>query len=165
LDDVAFQASLIQTLDAHWAYGFGVRILAPTGAPNVGGNEWQIQPGVGIRTSFAGFGGDSYFVPVLRYAISDGSGRRIREPQIAPTLNLGFPDRWFATFYPSNDIRINFGDRVSGQTGRLFLPFDFALGKKLSDALTASIEVSTPIIDDYPVYKFKSELRIVMQLE
>jgi hypothetical protein len=164
LDDVALQAALIQTLNAHWAYGFGVRLVAPTGAAEIGANEWQIQPGVGVRVSFSGLGGDSYFVPVVRYAMSNGDGRRISEPQFAPTLNIGFPNRWFVTFYPSNDIRVNFGERISGQTGRLFLPFDVAAGKKLSDTLSASVEVGIPIVDDYPVYKFKSELRLVMQL-
>lgn len=164
LDDVAIQAALIKTMNARWAYGFGVRIVAPSGADNIGANEWQFQPGAGVRVSFSGFGGDSYFVPVLRYSISDGGGRRISEPQLAPTLNLGFSDRWFVTFYPSNDIRVNFGERISGQTGRIFLPFDIAAGKKISDTMAASLEVSTPIVDDYPVYRFKSELRLVMQL-
>ena len=42
----------------------------------------------------------------------------VYEPQIAPTLNVGLPDRWFVTLYPSYDIRINYGDPVPGQTGR-----------------------------------------------
>jgi hypothetical protein len=37
------------------------------------------------------------------------------------------------TFYPSNDIRINFGDPISGQTGRLFLPFDAAIGREMKN--------------------------------
>jgi hypothetical protein len=32
-------------------------------------------------------------------------------------VNIGLPDHWFLTFYPSNDIRINFADAISGQTG------------------------------------------------
>jgi hypothetical protein len=45
-------------------------------------------------------------------------------------LNIGLPDRWFVTLYPSNDIRINYRQPVSGQTGRLFLPFDASVGQK-----------------------------------
>jgi len=55
-------------------------------------------------------GTDSYFVPAVRYAMSfagDPSARRISEPQIAPTLNIDLPGRWFLTLYPSYDIRIN----------------------------------------------------------
>jgi len=40
---------------------------------------------------------------------------------IRPTLNSGLVDSWFVTLYPSYDIRINYGDPVSGQTRRLFL--------------------------------------------
>jgi hypothetical protein len=60
----------------------------------------------------------------------DPTARRISEPQIAPTLNIDLPGPWFFTFYPSNDIRINFGQPKSGQTGRLFLPFDALIGSR-----------------------------------
>jgi hypothetical protein len=88
--------------------------------------------------------------------------RTISEPQIAPTLNIGLRDRWFVTFYPSNDIRINYGQPVSGQTGRLFLPFDAAIGRKMTDDLVISLEASVPI-KDYPVYNFKAEFKILMK--
>jgi hypothetical protein len=59
-------------------------------------------------------------------------------------LNIGLRDRWFVTFYPSNDIRINYGQPVSGQTGRLFLPFDAAIGRKMTDDLVISLEAFAP---------------------
>jgi len=65
------------------------------------------------------------------------------------------------TFYPSNDIRINFGEPISGQTGRLFLPLDVAVGRNVTDTLTISLEASAPMVNDYPVYNFKMELRLV----
>jgi hypothetical protein len=108
------------------------------------------------------WGTDSYFVPAVRYAMSfagDPSARRISEPQIAPTLNIDLPGRWFLTFYPSYDIRINFGAPKAGQTGRLFLPFDALVGVKLTDNLQISLEVGVPIIKEYPVYNFKTEAR------
>ena len=163
IGDILGQAVLIQTIDKHWAYGFGVRLLAPTADEAAGGGRWQIMPGFGFRYSFVELGPDTYFVPAVRYAISfagDPTRRNINEPQFAPTFNLGLPDRWFVTLYPSYDIRINFGDLVSGQTGRLFLPFDFAVGRTITDSLTTSLEVSFPIVKDYPVYDFKTELRV-----
>ena len=60
------------------------------------------------------------------------TARTRSEPQIAPTLYIGLPERWFVTFYPSNDIRINYDRPVSGQTDRLFLPFDAAVGRKVN---------------------------------
>jgi hypothetical protein len=47
----------------------------------------------------------------MRYAMSipgNAQARRISEPQIAPTLNIDLPGPVFITFYPSNDIRINY---------------------------------------------------------
>jgi len=166
IGDTAFQAALIHDIDRHWAFGFGARLVAPTAADSLGSGKWQIMPGLGVRYSFLEFGPDTYFVPVFRYATSfagDPSRRNISEPQIAPTFNVGLPDRWFVTLYPSNDIRINFGDALSGQTGRLFLPLDVAVGRTVTDSLVISLEASVPIVNDYPVYKFKTELRIIKQ--
>jgi hypothetical protein len=162
--DTAFQAALLHDIDRHWAFGFGARLVAPTAEDSLGTGKWQIMPGAGIRYSFLEIGPDTYFVPVVRYAISfagDPSRRNISEPQIAPTFNVGLPDHWFVTFYPSNDIRINFADPISGQTGRLFLPLDLLVGRKITDSLVVSLEAGVPIIKDYPVYNFKTELRMV----
>jgi hypothetical protein len=159
------QAALIQTVNPNWAYGFGARFVAP-GEDMIGSGKWQIMPGFGVRYSFLESGPDTYFVPVVRYAISvagDPNRRNISEPQMAPTLNVGLPNRWFVTLYPSNDIRINYGDPISGQTGRLFLPVDAAIGRNVTDKLVISFEAGVPIIDAYPVYKFKAELRLVLK--
>ena len=75
-------------------------------------------------------------------------------------MKLGLPDRWFVTFYPSPDIRVNFGDPVTGQTGRLFLSLDVMVGRKLTSNWVASLEVGVPMINDYPVYNFKTEARL-----
>ena len=83
-----------------------------------------------------------------------------KHQQFAPTVNLGLPDRWFITVYPSADIRINFGDPITGQTGRLFLPFDARIGRKLSDNAALSFELGVPIIKDYPVYNIKTQVRL-----
>ncbi len=166
IGDAAFQAALSHAIDQHWAFGFGARLVAPTAEDALGSGKWQIMPGFGVRYSFLDIGPDTYFVPVVRYAISfagDPLRRNISEPQIAPTLNIGLPDHWFVNFYPSNDIRINFGDPISGQTGRLFLPLDVSVGRKIADSWIISLEAGVPIVDDYPVYKFKAELRIVKQ--
>jgi len=159
------QAALIHTINQNWAYGFGARLVAP-GQDLLGSGKWQIMPGLGVRYSFVDLGTETYLVPVIRYAISvagDPNRRNISEPQIAPTLNVGLPDHWFITFYPSNDIRINFGDPVPGQTGRLFLPFDAAIGRNVTDKLVVSFEAGVPIVDAYPVYKFKAELRFILK--
>ena len=163
LRDVDAQAALIHTFDARWAAGVGVRLFAPTGQDNLTSDKWRLMPIVGIRTLLPEIASGSYFTALARYDVSVAgapSAKAISNLQLAPTLNLSLPDRWFITFYPSPDIRVNFGDPVTGQTGRLFLPFDVLVGRKLTQNLAASLEVAVPIIKDYPVYDFKTEARL-----
>ena len=120
-------------------------------------------PIVGFRMALPEISSGSYFEPIFRYEISfagDPTAKNISSLQFGPALNIGLPDRWFVTFYPSQDIRVNYGDPVTGQTGRLFLPFDVRVGRKVADNVTASLEVGVPIIKDYPVYNFKSQFRL-----
>ena len=166
LGNSVFQTVLIRTLSERMAFGFGARLVAPTASDDIGNGKWQIMPGFGVRYTFTELSMDTYFVPAMRYAVSfagDPTKRNISEPQIAPTFNVDLPGPWYLTFYPSYDIRINYGAPVSGQTGSLFLPADVAIGYALSDKITMSLEVSVPIIKDYPVYDFKTEFRFVIK--
>ncbi len=166
LGNSVFQAVLIRNLSEREAFGFGARLVAPTASDGIGSGNWQIMPGFGFRYTFMELSKDTYFVPAMRYAVSFGGNpatRNISEPQFAPTFNLDLPGPWYLTFYPSYDIRINYGDPVSGQTGRLFLPADLAVGYALTDKVAMSLEVSAPIIKDYPVYDFKTEFRVVIK--
>jgi hypothetical protein len=161
--DADFQAVVINNLSQRSAVGFGARLVAPTGGDNFGAGKWQIMPVVGARYGLWEINSASYIEPVVRYDVSfagDPTRRNISNLQFAPTFNLGLPDRWFITFYPSTDIRINLGDPITGQTGRLFLPFDVRIGRKLSDNASLSFELGVPIIKDYPVYNLKTEVRL-----
>lgn len=86
--------------------------------------------------------------------------RNISNLQLAPYLNIGLPEQWLVALYPSADIRINFGDPITGQTGRLFLPFDARVGRNLTDHIALSLEIGVAIIKDYPVYNFRAEVRL-----
>jgi hypothetical protein len=66
-------------------------------------------------------------------------------------VNFSLPDHWYVMFYPSADIRVNYGPPVTGQTGPLFLPFDVRIGRKLNENTVLSLE---------PVYNFKTEVRL-----
>jgi hypothetical protein len=163
--DADFQAALIHEFNARWTAGFGARLIAPTGGDTLGSGKWQIMPGAAVRYALFEVSPGSYFEPFVRYEVSfagDPSKKNISNLQFAPTLNLILPDHWFFTFYPSEDIRVNYGDPVTGQTGRLFLPFDVRVGRKLSKDLVLSLEVGVPIIKDYPVYDFKTQVRLNM---
>jgi hypothetical protein len=163
LGDADVQAALIKTLNARWAAGAAVRIIAPTGAPDLTSGRWQALPIVGARYMLPELGTDSYVTGLVRYDVSfagDPSKRNISNLQLAPTLNVDLPKRWFVTFYPNPDIRLNFGDPITGQTGRLFLPFDFMVGRTVMRDVTVSLEIGVPMIRDYPVYDFKAVTRL-----
>jgi hypothetical protein len=163
LGDADVQAALIRTIDARWAAGAGVRIVAPTGAPDLTSGKWQALPIIGARAMLPELSEGSFFTGLFRYDVSfagDPSKRNISNLQLAPTLNVNLPERWFVTFYPNPDIRINYGDPVTGQTGRLFLPMDVLFGRDLTKTVTVSLEIGIPIIKDYPVYDFKTVTRL-----
>jgi hypothetical protein len=163
IGDVDTQAALIRNINADLAFGFGLRLIAPTGNDVLGSGKWQLMPIIGARFSLTEISASSYFEPLLRYDISvagNPTTKNISNLQFAPAVNIGLPDRWYVTFYPSPDIRVNFGDPVTGQTGRWFIPFDVRVGKKISEAIALSLEVGVPILKDYPVYDFKTEARL-----
>jgi len=143
--------------------GAAIRIIAPTGAPDLTSGKWQALPIVGVRYMLPELSEGSFFTGLARYDVSfagDPSKRNISNLQIAPTLNIMLPDHWFVTFYPDPDIRINYGDPIAGQTGRLFLPMDFLVGRDLTKTITMSLEIGVPMIKDYPVYDFKTVTRL-----
>jgi hypothetical protein len=161
--DADVQAVIIHNLDQRWTVGFGARLITPTGGDTFGSGKWQIMPAGGFRYALWEISPSSYFEPVVRYDVSfagDPTRKNISNLQFAPTFNLGLPDKWFLTFYPSPDIRINYGDPITDQTGRLFLPFDARIGRRLSDNVALSFELGVPIIKDYPVYNLKTQVRL-----
>ena len=164
--DADFQAALIEQINQQWAAGGGLRIIAPTGPDNITSGKWQMMPIIGARTMLPELSAGSYFQGVVRYDLSfagDPTKKNISNLQLWPMLNIGLPDHWFFILYPSADIRVNYGDPVTGQTGRLFLPFDFSVGRSLTKNFTVSLEVGVPIIKDYPVYDFKTTTRLNMK--
>ena len=105
----------------------------------------------------------SFFTGIVRYDVSfagNPSARNISNLQLDPLLNIALPYRWFITLYPSPDIRINYGDPIAGQTGRLFLPADILIGRNVTKDVVVSLEVSVPIVNQYPVYNFKTVARL-----
>jgi hypothetical protein len=58
----------------------------------------------------------SYFAPQVRYGVDFGGndeGPLLRQLRLMPTLNINFPHDLFLTFYPSPDIRWNYGTPVT----------------------------------------------------
>jgi hypothetical protein len=133
--DADVQAALVNDVDASWKAAFGARLITPTGNDNLGSGKWQIMPFVGARYSMPDVGSGLYVEPLVRNDASfagNPSRKSINNLQFAPMVNFPFPDGWFFTLYPEPDIRWNFGPAVTGETGRLFLPFDALVGHKFS---------------------------------
>jgi hypothetical protein len=161
--DADAQAALIRNISSRLAFGFGMRLIAPTGDDALGSGKWQVMPIVGARVALPEINASSYFEPLFRYDVSvagDPTKKNISNLQFAPMLNIGLPDKWSVTFFPSPDIRVNYGDPITGQTGRWFVPFDVRVSKKLSDTIALSLEVGVPMVKDYPVYDFKTQARL-----
>jgi hypothetical protein len=161
--DADVQAVVVHDIDRRWTVGFGARLITPTGGDTLGSGKWQIMPAAGFRYALPEISSSSYVEPVFRYDASfagDPTKKNISNLQFAPTFNLGLPDHWFITFFPSPDIRINLGDPITGQTGRLFLPFDVRIGRQLSKNVALSFELGVPVIRDYPVYNLKTQVRL-----
>jgi hypothetical protein len=158
------QAYIAHILDDRWAFAIGSKMTAPAiSGAQFGSGNWDALPGAAVRYMLPEISAGSFFAPQLNYDFSFAQsfpGRNTRNLQFAPELSIALPDSWFAILYPSTDIRVNYGDALSGQTGHLFLPLDFSIGRNITKDILTSLEISVPIVDDYPVYKFKTEARL-----
>jgi hypothetical protein len=161
--NVLGQAWIVHDFDQRWAVALGGQLIAPTSTNGVLTDAWEQVTGVVVRAMLPEISPGSYFAPQVRYGIDfegNDDGRMLRQLRIAPTLNINLADNLFVTLYPSPDIRLNYGAPVWNQTGRLFLPLNFMLGWKPTEHTVISAEFGIPIIKDFPVYTFKTQLRV-----
>ncbi|MBK8210175.1 MAG: hypothetical protein IPK78_09515 [Rhodospirillales bacterium] len=149
---------------ARVGYGAGVRAVWPTAGLNeAGSGKYQIGPVVGFRSSLPEISPGSFFPPQVIYLNSiasrnQNSGRAdVNQLSIQPKFNVALPDDWFLTAYASENIQINYGD-----DGKLFLPLDLMVGKKLFDRIVASLEYSRQLIHEkgFEPYQWQLEGRI-----
>lgn len=162
--DAGIQATFIHDINDRWNFGFGARLQAPTAGPGLfantadaelGSGNWQIMPWFALRANLPEVSEGAFFAPTMRWTMSftgSETRRRINEPQIRPTFRFNLSERWFVTLYPTYAVRVNFGGRVDGQTGRLFLPADALVGYRFSDRFEVSLQAAAPIVNQYPVF-------------
>jgi len=161
--NVLGQAWIVHDLDQRWAVALGGQLIAPTSTNGVASDAWEQVTGLVVRAMLPEISPGSYFAPQARYGIDfegNDNGRMLRQLRIAPTFNINLPHNLFFTLYPSPDIRLNYGTPVWNQTGRLFVPFNFMIGWKPTEHTVISAEFGIPIIKDFPVYTFKTQLRV-----
>jgi hypothetical protein len=161
--NVLTQAWVVHDLDQRWAVALGGQLIAPTSTNGVATDAWEQVTGFVVRAMLPEISLGSYFAPQVRYGIDfegNDDGRMLRQLRIAPTLNINLPHSLFFTLYPSPDIRLNYGAPVQNQTGRLFLPLNFMVGWKPTEHTVISAEFGIPIVRDFRVYTFKTQLRV-----
>ncbi len=148
---------------ARLGYGLGVRAVWPTASLNEAGKgKYQIGPVVGARYSLPEISPGSAFLPQVIYlnsvASRDENSDRpdINRLKIQPKFNVGLPDHWFLTAYASESIEINYQDN-----GKVFIPFDLMVGRKLNDKFVASLEYSRSLFHDkgFEPYQWRLEVR------
>ena len=161
--NVLGQAWVVHDLDQRWAVALGGQLIAPTSTNGVASDAWEEVTILTVRTMLPEISPGSYFAPQVRYGIDfegNDDGRMLRQLRIGPSLNINLPHNLFFTLFPSPDIRLNYGTPVQNQTGRLFLPLNFMVGWKPTEHTVISAEFGIPIIKDFPVYTFKTQLRV-----
>ncbi len=165
MSDVLVQAMIINIVNKRFGWALGAQVVFPTASEDeMGPGQYRLVPTLGMRWTTDEILPGSWIALATRWDKSvsgiRGNATKVNELQFAPMVNIPLPDQWFINLFPSTDIRYNLGDRREGDSGRWFVPADVLIGKMLDRTTVASVEVSTPIIDDYKVYDFKVEARI-----
>lgn len=144
--------------------GVGVRAIWPiAGLNETGKGKYQVGPVVAFRYSLPEISPGSFFLPQVLYqnsvASRDHNSRRtdVNVLNIQPKLNFALPGDWFITAFATENIEINYND-----DGKLFIPFDLMVGKKLFDNLVASLEYSRSLFHNqgFEPYQWQLEGRL-----
>lgn len=165
LGDVLAQALLVREVSPRFAWVAGVEAVLPTATEEtMGTGTLQLAPTAAVRWSTDELRKGSWIALAGRWSKSVINARdehtNVNELQFAPVINIPITQTWFVDLFPSTDIRYNLGEKREGDSGRWFVPFNFLVGTLLDKTTVASIEVSIPIIKDYDLYDFKTELRL-----
>lgn len=158
IGDSLAQVALIDTVTDRFAFGAGSRALFPTATEyQFGAGKYQILPIAGAREKLPELSLGS-FAEIVAYYDTDvggyGGRSHIKQFQFSPTVSIALPERWFFTFFPSQDFVVNFQDN-----GKWFVPADFEIGRNFTKDTVLSLEFSVPIVKEYVYYNFKFEAR------
>jgi len=156
--NVLTQVAAVHTIDRAWAVAAGSQMQFPTASRAATGSAaYTARPGVAVRRMLPVLGDGSFFAPQIFYAFDFGGGSdgdRRQELRVQPTLDVELPRGFFLNLFPSPDVRID----LDGSGA--FFPFDVLAGVQLTSWLFATIEVSVPLVDTFPVYDFKTEAQL-----
>lgn len=157
--DMLSQFHFVSPHTENWSYGLGLRLIWPTASQDqMGTGKYQAAPGFGInyypdswsKGSFLGIRLAEYF----DYA-GDNDRADIQQTSIRAGFSYLLPDHWFISSIP--DMRMN---RKQGNDW--FVPFNLKVGKVFDRKMVTSIELNTPIINDYDRYDWQIEFQFGM---
>lgn len=158
VSDFLVQGLLIKALDQRSAVAAGAQLIFPTASQDqFGTGKYQIVPTLAYRLALPEITPGSFGALLVRYAVDyagDDKRASIGELSIAPILNVNLPARWFVTLFPGDAIKYN------TKTEKWWVPFDVMVGRLLAPRTVGSVQVTVPIVKDYPLFDFSVEARL-----
>lgn len=163
--DLLLQALVINIINEDIAWTAGAQLVLPTAAKDTTGTgSYRIVPTAGLRIATNEVLDGSWFALAARwdkdFASSRSHAGKVNELQLAPMVNIPLQNAWFINLFPSTDIRYNMGDKRNTDSGRWFVPANALIGKMLTKNLVGTMELGVPIVQQYQVYDFKTEMRL-----
>lgn len=160
LGNLLLQGIHYQPISPEWDVGPGVRLLPPTAtSAETGDLNWRVAPMLAATARPKEWREGDFFNIKLFYLTSLGGGPVTRQWAIQPTLNLNLPANWVFIFEP--DVRVNYAD---GDNGAVFFPSGITFGRYINRDTLIALKTDIPLIDNYPRYDWRLELRIVTPL-
>lgn len=157
LSDVLIQALVIAPSHGNWTYAFGTQLLLPTGTQaQFTSGKWQAVPTVALVRQLPAVSPGSFAGLLVRDKFSFAGSRAhhdINVLSVEPLANFQLPQRWFITIGPEAQL-----DTL--HDWKLFLPFDFTVGKKITKDVVVSLQTDIALIKTYEKYDWKTELRV-----
>jgi hypothetical protein len=153
--DTTLQSFLVTVQDKNrWA--IGSNLIIPTAAQDqLGDGRWQLGPALSYSRDLYDIGEGSFTGLTLRnqFSFAEDNGRDDVNLLIAtPTFRLNLPDQWHVRIQSESQMNYN-------QSNDWFVPLSVRVGKNFGPYY-ASVEASTPIVEDYQRYDNEIEFRI-----
>ena len=156
LSDVLMQALVIAPPHGNWTYAFGTQLLLPTGTQaQFTSGKWQAVPTVAVVRQLPAVSPGSFAGLLVRDKFSFAGSQahaNINVLSVEPLANFQLPQRWFITIGPEAQL-----DTL--HDWKLFLPFDFTVGKKITKEIVVSLQTDVALVKTYEKYDWKTELR------
>lgn len=153
--DATLQSLLVTVYDKN-RFAIGSNLIIPTaGEDQLGDGRWQLGPALSYSRDIYDIGEGSFAGVTVRnqFSFAQNNGRNDINLLIAtPTFRLNLPDQWHVRIQSESQMNYE-------QSNDWFVPLSVRVGKNFGPYY-ASVEASTPIVEDFERYDQEIELRI-----